>query len=150
MKRRIERMEQLVAVEREYRVVAVAVGVLGDRLRADPSGLKAHGLEQADYRQAVGRLEATYLIRLFAEFEAGLREAWVRKYRQKTHPPMAQLLAAITARCAIARRWHEAVDEVRRCRNALVHEEDAAVTPVSVADAGARLKWYFSRLPAHW
>ncbi len=150
MKRRDERIRQMDAVGRECRVIAVAAAALRDRLDADPSALRGHGLKRPDFTRAVDRLDATYVVRLFAEFEAGLREAWERRFGQSTHPPTAQLMRAIVARCKVPEAWAAAADEVRQYRNALVHEGDDSAVPIPLDDAGVRLKRFFSRLPAHW
>ena len=75
-RRRDQRIEQLGDVEREYRVTVVAMTELRRRLAADPSVLTGQGLEKKYFDRAADNLDATYLIRLFAEFETGLREAW--------------------------------------------------------------------------
>ena len=95
MTRKQRRMERIRAVEREYLVALVAARGLDERLRADPSALVAERLEFADYRNFRDNLEATYLIRLFAEFEAGLREAWELAFRRTTGPSVRDLIDSL-------------------------------------------------------
>jgi hypothetical protein len=73
MRRRDQRLNQICAVEREYEVIALATDTLNQRLAADSSWLTEHGLGRRDLEQAVRNLQATYIVRLFAEFETGLR-----------------------------------------------------------------------------
>ena len=95
-------------------------------------------------------LEATYIIRLFAEFETALREAWGRAYRKTSHPRTIELLEAFAARCSVPPKLYASVDDVRRYRNALVHEEDLAATAIPIADAGKTLRRFLSWLPTNW
>ncbi len=148
--RRDQRLEQLHRVEREYQVMAWATRVLHDRLASEPTELKEQGLKRRDFEQAVQHLSATYIIRLFAEFETGLREAWKRAYRKRSHPRTIELLEAFFARCSIPQDWYDAANAVRKYRNALVHEEDEGIVPIPVATAGQSLRRFFSRLPPDW
>lgn len=148
--RRDQRIEQLDRVEREYTVMGWAARVLHDRLAAEPKELKEQGLKRRDFDQAMQNLSATYIIRLFAEFETGLREAWKRAYRKRSHPKTADLLEAFAARCSIPQNWYDAANAVRKYRNALVHEEDEAIVSIPLATAGQSLRRFFSRLPPNW
>jgi hypothetical protein len=141
-------LRRIKAVAREFRAAAVAVSLLEAQLRADPSALNVHGLRKRDATNLRARLEATYLIRLFAEFETGLREAWRRGMRQTTHPPMRDLLDAVAARRNVGTDWLDRTHAVRRYRNALVHETDEGATPVAMDDATEWLCAFFSRLPS--
>ena len=97
---RQRRLERMRAIEREWLVASIAAGRFGERLRANPSALAEKQLETADYRNFRDNLEPTYLIRVFAEFEAGLREAWALAFHQTTSPRMRDLIDAFSARCA--------------------------------------------------
>lgn len=66
---RQRRLRQIKAVEREYLILRSAI----DRLLAESDGRAAAGVRAVawrlgDVRQALERLEGTYIIRLFAEF----------------------------------------------------------------------------------
>jgi hypothetical protein len=150
MKRRDWRIEQIRAIERELKVLHVASAILQKQLLADPSLLQQNGLEKRDYASALENLDATYLIRLFAEFETGLREAWKRACKKDTHPRMMDLLQAFAARYSIPEDWHARVDDVRKFRNTLVHEQDEEVSPIPIHKARGYLCRFFSRLPPDW
>jgi hypothetical protein len=120
MTRKQQRMERIRAVEREYLVATVAARGLDERFRADPFALVAERLEFADYRNFRDHLEATYLIRLFAEFEAGLREAWEVPFGRTTVPGVRDLIDSLHAQCSISQDWRDCVHDVCIYRNALV------------------------------
>jgi hypothetical protein len=145
--RRLERMR---AIEREWRVATIAAERLGEHLRANPSALDDKQLKPTDFRNFRDNLEPTYLIRVFAEFEAGLREAWALALHQTTSPQMRDLIDAFSARCVISQEWLDCAHEVRAYRNALIHEGDGDVQPVGLLDACGWLCRFFSRVPHDW
>jgi hypothetical protein len=145
--RRLGRMR---AIEREWLVASIAAEDLGERLRADPSALAGERLQIADYRSFRDNLEPTYLIRLFAEFESGLREAWTMAFRQATTPRMQDLIDSVSARCVISPEWRDRVHDVRIYRNALVHEGGEDVQPIGLREACSELCRFFSGLPHRW
>lgn len=93
-------------------------------------------------------LEATYLIRLFAAFETGLRSYW--QSVRPTVPPVKDLIDSVTARREISLDSRDEVHQVREYRNSLVHETDEEIEPVTLADAQSRLSRFFSKLPFEW
>lgn len=150
MTRNQRRMERIRAIEREYRVALVAAGDLGERLRADLSALDAEGLEFVDYRNFREDLEATYLIRLFAEFEAGLREAWELAFRRTTVPSGRDLIDSIHAQRLLPDLWRDCVHNIRIYRNVLVHEGGDEAQRIGLREACSDLCRFFSGLPRHW
>jgi hypothetical protein len=147
VRKRDERISRIRAIDREHQVVAVALSSLQIELRADPSKLGQHGLRFQDFQHVRNNTEATYFIRLFAEFESGLREAWKHAYGRKTHPTVSDLLSAFSARCRIPDSVQERVENVRRYRNSLVHESDQEAHSIGLGEARARLCRFFSFLP---
>jgi hypothetical protein len=145
--RRLERMR---AIEREWRIASIAAESFGEHLRANPSTLAGADLKVTDYRNFRDNLEPTYLIRLFAEFEAGLREAWTLAFHQATTPRMRDLIDSFSARCVISQEWRGCAHEVRAYRNALLHEGGSDVQPVGLREACSWLCRFFSRLPHDW
>jgi len=85
MSQRQDRIARTVAVEREYLAAYVAADLLQERLGADPAFLASHELRSRDARNLRAHLEGTYVIRLCAEFEAGLRDAWQNAFGRPTH-----------------------------------------------------------------
>ncbi len=150
MRRRDERIERIRAVEREYQVAQAAVSLLRAQLDADPSALNTQGLRYRDFAQLNQNLDATYLLRLFAEFETGLRQAWQNGFGRTTHPRVVELVASLAAQCVVPADCQERVHEVRRYRNSLVHEEDSDVAVIPLAQARGHLCRFFSFLPSDW
>jgi hypothetical protein len=149
MNRREERLERIRRVEREYQIAEIAIGGLARQFRADPSALAREELRQRDFLACRDNLEATYVIRLFAEFEAGLRQVW-RTLVRPTSPPTQILLDSVAARFFIPSSWLAQVHGVRLHRNSLVHETDDEIEKISLVDARSHLCRYLSRLPTTW
>lgn len=88
------------SVEREHAAMRLAIDRLWEVARRDPADLRSD-VTVADIRNASGRLDGTDLIRLFAEFEAGLRSFWAEV--RMTAPPSRtrDLLNGVAATCRI-------------------------------------------------
>jgi len=101
-------------------------------------------------RTASDRLEGTYIIRLFAEFEAGFRSFWLAS--RGTEPPSRtrDLLDGVGARCQIGNDQIENAHVVRDYRNALVHEREEPTEGIPIAEARHYLCHYLSHLPLRW
>jgi hypothetical protein len=151
MRRRDQWIRWMKAVEREAAVVAFALDLLQERLQVDPSILAIRTLGRVHFRQGVVNRELTYLVRLYAVFESGLREAWSRAFRETTHPPMSDLLQALTGRRRIPPEQLANADRMRRHRNRLVHEQpDEGADPIRLEQAQRFACRFFSFLPENW
>ncbi|HVA15140.1 MAG TPA: hypothetical protein VNF99_17970 [Stellaceae bacterium] len=138
------------AVDRESIAAAYAIELLDERLKSDPSSLTARGLERRDADHVKANREATYLVRLFAVFESGLREAWEKAEKRRTHPTAADLLDAFAARTKMPSDRLNDAHRVRVYRNSIVHDVTATPQPTSLAEARRFLCRYFSFLPPDW
>jgi hypothetical protein len=150
MTRKQRRLERIRAIEREYLVASVAANALDERFRADPSALDAEELKFVDYRNFRDNLEATYLIRLFAEFEAGLREAWELAFRRTTIPSVRDLIDSVHAQRVLPDPWRDCVHQIRIYRNSLVHEGGEDADTIGLREACGDLCRFFSGLPHRW
>ena len=92
---------------------------------------------------------AVVIIRMFAEFETGVRSYW-RTIRPRARTPVESLLARVGDRCEIPLDVIQDAQTVREYRNQLVHDRDEQVKAVTIADARHRLATYFARLPIKW
>jgi hypothetical protein len=145
---RIERMERII---REYRAAVSAVELLAQQLRANPNWGNEAGWRNRDARSLNENLEATYLIRLYAEFESGLRDLWRNCFRKASHPSMQILMSRVASRQYVPQDWLDEADAVRRYRNTLVHEDnDEEDEQLPFYEAKSRLSRFFSRLPEDW
>lgn len=147
---REQRIGRLRAVQREFETAAIAIASLRGHLHADPSLLADRGLGIRDFRSLQSNLEATFLVRLYAEFEAGLRSAWRGAYRRTSYPRISDIIDAIAARRSVPQKWLAAVHLVRAYRNSLVHEDAAGAAGVSLQDACDHLCRFLSQLSARW
>jgi hypothetical protein len=93
-------------------------------------------------------LEATYVIRLFAEFETGARQYWGVNW--DTDPKTVDLLDGLAARCSIPDTQRDFAHLVRDYRNGLVHEREDKPELVPIALARGYLCHFLSFLPLRW
>jgi hypothetical protein len=149
---RFERIDRLKAVEREFHVVSDAI----DRLRVavvDGHVALPGGTSVRDLNAARRQLEATFLIRLWAEFETAVRSY----YDSLTDNPhiraidLVNTVAASRRGRAVAAAVRVEVHEVREYRNSLLHDRDELAPPVALSDARRRLNSYLGAgLPEQW
>jgi hypothetical protein len=145
--RRTDWHERINAVEREFQVARRAVDDFVAALRRGEAKLPPQ-TSRRDANTMADNLEGTYLIRLFAAFETGLRSFWASV--RETVPPAKDLIDAVAARHDVPNDWRNEVPQVREYRNSLVHEGDQEAEPITLADARGRLSRFFSRLPFTW
>ena len=142
-----EWQSRIKAVERESIAIRQATERFIEQAQADPAILKGE-LRHREILFAYHRLEGTYTIRLFAEFETGLRSYWSSRWR--SFPKTSDLLDSNAARCEIPDIQRRQAHSVREFRNSLVHERDDAVEVVSLPTSRGHLCRFFSFLPQHW
>lgn len=135
------------SVEREYAAMRQAADRLRRAARDDPTIL-LENLRHVEIVMASENLEGTYIIRLFAEFEAGARQFWETK--RNTEPRTVDLLNGLAARCGIPDTQRENGHLVREYRNRLVHEREDMVETMEIGLARGYLCRFFSFLPAQW
>lgn len=117
--RRLEAIGRLRSLEDEFRAAEFALAEALARAEVDPAPAVLQGLSPSDLHRARAGLEATYTIRLFAEFEGAVRSYW--QTMRRTEPPMRKLLDGVAARRKIPADLHAEAHEVREHRNELVH-----------------------------
>ncbi|MGD0896452.1 MAG: hypothetical protein ABR915_01370 [Thermoguttaceae bacterium] len=147
--------EHIKNVEGEYKAARLAVDRLKGSLgTAAPDLLQRMGDEErARLREADRNLEGTYLVRLFAAFEAALRSYDRARHNDPTREEAASVLIdSIGGRHGrrISAADRAGAHAVRRVRNYWAHESDAAPEPMTITNARARLQKYLSRLPEGW
>jgi hypothetical protein len=150
---RQQRIEWIAAVEKEYFAALSAAELLKAQLRIDPKYGRSRGWEARDGLAFAANLESTYIVRLYAEFEAGLRDYWANHLNRGTHPPMAQLLQFLADQRISTDRLEDA-DAVREYRNFLVHDELSEPPPdmriLTLEEAKRHLCYFFGRLDPDW
>jgi hypothetical protein len=140
-------LDQIKAVEREHLATRLAVDRLLKEGSDNPTLFQA-SLAYRDLPRASDQLEATFIIRLYAEAEAGLRRFW-KTYRT-SEPPARDLLDGIAASRDIPSEYLHFAHLVRTYRNSLVHAADESVQTFNIAEVRGHLCRYFSRLPPSW
>jgi hypothetical protein len=146
---KFEWLNRVKAVEREHAAVRCAAEFLLTAVRQD-SAILARSLRVRDVEEAVEKLEGTYVVRLFAEFETSLRTFWVAS--RGTDPPSRtrDLLDGTGAKPRIPHDDIQNAHSVREFRNSLVHERDDPVVRIPIAVARRYLCVYLNFLPLEW
>ncbi|HEV3166770.1 MAG TPA: hypothetical protein VGZ22_22275 [Isosphaeraceae bacterium] len=118
-----------------------------------PDLLKKDAVARECLLAAHENLEGTYIVRLFAAFEAALRSY----DRAKHNDPGRETKAAVMIDEIGGKRGRgiqpgirERAHEVRRVRNYWAHESDQDAEPMTVDEARARLQAYLHELPDEW
>ena len=151
--RRFDWHEHIKDVEGEYQAARFAVDQLKARLVGFPDLLKKEDEARAYLRDADRNLEGTYLVRLFAAFEAALRSYDRARHKDPTRKEDASVLIdTIGGRRGqgISAAVRAGAHAVRRVRNYWAHEDDATPEPMTITNARARLQTYLSWLPEEW
>jgi hypothetical protein len=116
---------------------------------SDPTRIPSTGnFRMRDIRACHNDLEETYLIRMFAVFEAALREFWERVARRRSHPAVKLLMDRIALQCNVSMDHLARAHSVRDFRNALVHR--GRCESVTLGDARSYLCRFLSNLPREW
>jgi hypothetical protein len=119
--------------------------------RHDPSALPPESAIRVRHvRDAAERLDGTYVIRLFAEFETGLRTYWLATRTDDPPSRTRHLIDSIAARQAIADEQRIKVHEAREYRNKLIHHQSDLAATLSIDHVRSRLCSFFARLPIDW
>ena len=139
---------RLKSIEREYQSVALALHAYVQTCQTDPTPLAFYNLRPSDLVLAEQNVEPTYVVRLFALFESGLRSYWGSL--KDTVPPSRDLIDSVASRRNIPELEAQGVHAVRRYRNSLVHDVDDQFEAVSLATVRKNLSIYLSRLPRNW
>ncbi|MBX9790918.1 MAG: hypothetical protein K2Y37_18525 [Pirellulales bacterium] len=131
--------------------MAVSFGAhrLLENAQRDPTILR-EGLELRDIRRAVEHIEGTYIIRLFAEFETGLRSFLTALRGHPVRIRVEHLIDSVATKRRIPYDLIAGAHAAREYRNTLVHEREEAVEPIAIRTIRSFLCSYFDRLPEDW
>ena len=111
MPRNDEWQSRIKSVETEYKAMRQASERFKKMALDDPSILEI-GSEHRHLVTACAKLESTYLIRLFAEFETGVRQYWATQKSKR--PNTTDLLKGTASRRHIPTTELELADSVRK------------------------------------
>lgn len=146
---KFEWLARVKSVEREHKATRFATDYLLTVVQNDPSSLGSD-LRTRDFYKARERLEGTYTIRLFAEFETCLRIFWDATRTGRPPSRTRDLLEGVGARRRIPDDQINNAHAVREYRNSLVHEREADVEPITIGETRSRLCHFLSFLPIEW
>lgn len=141
-------------VWREYAAARLAVDRLKRAVDETPDLLKNEDPDARKHlKKARENLEGTYIVRLFATFEAALRS-----YDRARHDDPSRNTKASTMIAQIGgKKVHDiptsvrdGADQVRRVRNYWAHESDDPPYSMTIDEARARLQRFLSELPEKW
>src|SRR5665213_1825987 len=120
------------------------MGANAEFLRA----LTRNGVGEGELKRCAKNLEVTYVLRLFSEFEAILRDYWSAIGR-KSKPQIGTLINRVAAIRKIAPADLSQVHDVRDFRNDVIHENVRNMRlsfDVCKRNIGIFIKW----LPVDW
>jgi hypothetical protein len=151
--RRFDWHEHISEVWGEFRSTRAAVERLRAGVAATPDLLKNDRVAREYLTRAGENLDGTYIVRLFASFEAALRSYDRPKHNDRARESSAAVMIDEIGgkrgrgiQPGIRQRAHD----VRHVRNYWAHEEDAVPAPMTVDEARARLQAYLHELPDEW
>jgi hypothetical protein len=152
--RRSDFHQRITEVWGESKATRAAVDRLRAALQATPeirNELETAALE--NLKDAHLNLEGTYIVRLFAAFEAGLRSF----DRSRHNDPNRKTDASVMIDQIGGKRYRgipaddrKRAHSVRQVRNFWAHESDDFPGPMSVDAARASLQKFLSELPDDW
>jgi hypothetical protein len=151
--RRFDWHEHILEVWGEFRSARAAVDRLRAAVAATPDLLKNDRVAREYLSRADKNLDGTYIVRLFAAFEAALRSYDRAKHKNPARETKAAVLIDEIGgkrgrgiQSGIRQRAHD----VRQVRNYWAHEQKAMPAPMTVDEARARLQAYLHELPDEW
>lgn len=145
---KFEWLNRIKSVEREHSAILYATTHLLTQAKNDPTILD-RVLRVRDVRFAVEKLEGTYVVRLFAEFETSLRTFWASS-RGIAPSRTRDLIDGVAAKCKVPHDNIKHAHTVREFRNVLVHERDDLIDALPIATARRYLCIFLNFLPMEW
>lgn len=137
------------SIENEYRVAFIGMARLSDQARHDPAIL-GPGLRLRDVDEARRHLNATYAIRLFAEFETGLRHFWTTTRNEPEPRRIAETIDRIASRHRVFHSYLRNCHRVRQYRNRQVHQSEEVGETLEVRECCSYLCTFLGRMPPDW
>lgn len=147
-----EGFARLSSVRLELQAASFSIGYAIKRADRDPSILLtgSHRVRPGQLRQCATKLNLTYVVRLFAEFEVVVRDyvAAIRSgSRRRTN--VDRLVDRVTAIRTIPSDVRDGAHQVREYRNALLHDR-ALGMDLTFDECKTRLARFLSYLPPRW
>jgi hypothetical protein len=106
------------------------------------------GTSPSELARCLENLEINYILRLFSEFEAAVRDYWVSQVRN-TRPNMATLIDRVADRIGITVPVLQGAHDIRDFRNDIIHQNPRALR-FDYSDCAKALGSYLGFLPQSW
>lgn len=137
--------------EEECKVALLSVARLSVQTRRDPGPLAKANLSHRNVRDCLDNLEATFIVRIFAEFESALRHYWKHTSRKRALPRthIHDLIDKTASHCHIDTGVLARTHDVRECRNRLVHEQPAGPA-LTLGECRSFLGRFLGYTPFDW
>ncbi len=141
-------IRDLAVVQQEFEAARAALFYTEKQWSLAVGDRTLKGVTKSHVSGALGKVEQTYLIRLFSEFEGMLR-AYLDKRRESVPPRAYDLInkAAKRQRANVPDAKRDAVHLVREYRNAVVHDQGIGTAAVDFGQALSALNQYLVFLP---
>ncbi len=141
-------VQNLASVRQEFRAARAALSYAEQQWAQATEDALLKGVSKRHVTAALGKVEQTYLIRLFSEFEGMLRT-----YLENRNEPVPGKAFALVNKAAKPQRANVpdnkriAVHRVREYRYAVVHDQGSGAVAVSFDQALSALNQYLVSLP---
>lgn len=142
-------IRNLKAIEHEYRVALIAMRRLADQARHDPNILE-RDMRVRGIGEALGNLNGTYAMRLFGEFETGLRKFWVTTRIEPEPRGIAEIIDRIAARHGVGHDELTNAHRSRQYRNRQIHDNEEEGETIEVRDFRSFLCTFLGKMPLTW
>ncbi len=123
---------------------------LENALKAHSALLTGIGLDAADLRAFKSNLLDTYFIRLFAEFETGIKDNWKNGLKEDPRTRIMDVIDSLASSRRVLDSVRLNVHAARKWRNRPVHEDDRDATQVELSSARSSFGKFLGFLPDDW
>ena len=141
-------IQRLASVRDEYAVVSAATTYLARVWHELGDEPEVSELRFSQLRRAIMNLEATFIVRLFSEFEGILYHHLAVRHPRLRIPRTAEaLISRVSVREHIPDLLRDAAQDVREYRNAIVHRPTGPMASMSFSEVLAALNRFLVQLP---
>jgi hypothetical protein len=148
-----EAFDRLKNVQDELEAARFSVGAALKAAQADVTILAglSYRLKPSHLRGCADNLEFTYVLRVFAEFEAVVRDFWAsaRPSVRRRRTQMQVLMNRVAIECQIPAQVLHNAHEIREYRNAAIHDRRRS-GEFTFQRCKSRLGFFLSYLPRRW
>ncbi len=137
----------------KFKAASVSVARLRNQVAADASTIADEPWVREHLGRTYENLEGTYIVRMFAAFEAALRsyDRYLFNDPQRETPASVMIDQLGSKRhLSVRAQIRDGVHRARRIRNYWAHDLDAALDPMPIDRVRGFLQSYLDRFPKNW